>query len=89
MPFGEGTRLLLVDRTLAARGHAGDFGQAEVENLCVTTLTHKDVGGFNVAVDDSFGMSGVQGVGDFNPEPEQGFKLQRSPTNAVLQRCTL
>ena len=36
-----------------------DLGQTEIEHLGVPALRDKDVGRFNVAMDDTLGMRGV------------------------------
>src|SRR5271169_155230 len=63
-----------------------DLRQTEVENLRVPALCDKNVGRFDVAVNDSFGMSGVQSVGDLNRQREQNIRLDRFSVDAVLQR---
>ena len=60
--------------------------QSEVQNLRVTTFGDEDVSGFNVAVDDSLGMRGIEGIGNFDSERENQFRFQRTPGDAVLQR---
>src|SRR4029077_707285 len=40
--------------------------EAKIENLRVTTLGDEDVGGFYVAMDDAFPVSGVEGVRDLD-----------------------
>ena len=52
----------LVRRT----GRGRDLCQPEIEDLGVTALGDKDVGGFDVAVDDPFGMGCLQCVGNLN-----------------------
>ena len=57
---------------------AGDFGEAEVENFCVAARGDENVGGLDVAVDDAFGVGGVESVGDVDGEVEQGFEIERA-----------
>ncbi len=51
------------------RGHlagsyrdVGDFGQAEIQYLGVSALGDENVGRFNIAMDDAFGVSSVERV---------------------------
>ncbi len=64
----------------------GDLRQAEVENLGVPAFGHKDIGGFDVAVNDAFGVCGIQGVGDFNRKREQKIGIDGPSVDAMLQR---
>ena len=63
----------------------GDFGEAEVEDFGVAAFGDEDVGGFYVAVNDAFCVSGVQGVGDFDAEVEEAFELHRLGGDDVLE----
>src|SRR6202034_1647247 len=54
---------------------AGLFGEAEVENFGVAAAGDEDVGGLDVAMDDAGGVSGVEGVGDFNADVEELIDL--------------
>ena len=44
--------------------------KAKVQNLGVAPFGHKNVGGLDVAMDDSFGVSGVQSIGNVNRQAE-------------------
>ena len=61
------------------------LGQAEIHDLGLAPLGHEDIGGFDIAVDDAFGMRRVQGIGDLNTKVQQIFQLQRLPAEALLQ----
>src|SRR5580704_2925147 len=63
-----------------------DLCQTKVENLSVATLGHKDVRGFDVAVDDTFGVCRIEGIGDFNGQRDSLVNFHRMPANTVLQR---
>jgi hypothetical protein len=52
----------------------------------VTTLGNENVRRLDVAVDDAFGMRGIERVGNFDSERENQFRFQRTPGDAVLQR---
>jgi hypothetical protein len=56
-----------------------DLGEAEVENLGVAPLGDEDVGGFDVAVDDTFGVGRIERVGDFDAELGEQLGLRGWP----------
>ena len=67
--------MLLADRRLLGRGSrrfdhsAADwrhFRQTEVQNLGMAALGHKNVGRLNVAVDDPFGVSCIERIGNLD-----------------------
>ena len=62
------------------------LGQPEIQNLGMAALADKDVGGFDVAVDDALGVGGVERVRDLDRERQERFNFQRTPRDAVLQR---
>ena len=37
----------------------------------MSALGHEDVGGLDVAVDNAFSVGGVEGIGNFDRQPEQ------------------
>ena len=63
-----------------------DLRQSKVQNLGVTTLCDEDVRRLDVAVDDAFGMRGIEGIGNLDGERENQFRFQRTPSDAMLQR---
>ena len=65
-------RVCGVCRGVLARRTAcrSDLRQPEVENLGVPALGDKDVRGLDVAVDDAFGVGGVERVGNFDGQSE-------------------
>ena len=62
------------------------LGEAEIENFGVAAIGDEKIGGLDVAMDDAFGMRGVEGVGDFDAEIEQRFHIEGASGNAVLER---
>jgi len=66
-------------------GGSVSFGQAEVENLSVSALSHEKIRGLDVAMDDAFGVGGVEGIGNLACQIEQDFKLHRPRADAVFQ----
>src|SRR5208283_1628809 len=62
------------------------LGQAEIENLGMSALGHKNVSRLDVPVNDILGMGGVERVGDLDCQREQGLGFERMAANHVLQR---
>ena len=50
------------------------------------SLGHKYVCGFNVAVDDTFGVGSIECIGDLNRQTEQDIGLDGLSCDAMLQR---
>ena len=48
-----------------------DFGQAEVKNLGVTSLRDEDIGRFDIAMNDAFGVRRIEGVSNLNGEGQK------------------
>ena len=46
-------------------GH-GQLGQAKIQNLGVATLGDEYICRFDIAMNDAFGVRGIQSVGEFN-----------------------
>ena len=66
-------------------GAANLLGKAEIENLGVTALGDENIGGLNVAMNDSFTVCGFEGVGNLDAEIEQEFELEGASADAMLQ----
>src|SRR5450755_4674332 len=49
-------------------------------------LFDSDIRRLDVAVNDPFGVSGVQSIGNFNGQPQQNIELDRFSRDAMLQR---
>ncbi len=67
-------------------GCGRDLRQPEIQNLGVAALGDEDVRGLDVAVDDAFGMRGVECIGNLNRQTEQNIVLERFSGDAMLQR---
>ena len=52
----------------------------------MTTLGDENVRGFNVAVNDAFGMCRIESIGNFDGERENRVRVQRTIADAMLQR---
>src|ERR1700722_8371024 len=70
------------------RRPAGLFGQSEVKNLGLVAAGYKNIGGLDVAVDDSLGVSGVESVGDLSAEVEYLLEFQRVAMDETLKSLT-
>ena len=51
----------------------------------MTSISHEDVRGFNVTMNDSFDVSGVERVGDLNGEREQNVQFHGAISDGMLQ----
>src|SRR6266446_10651988 len=63
-----------------------ELGQAEIEDFGVPTIRDKNIRGLDVAMNNSFGVRGIQRVGDLDAQREQCFQFDGTPGDAVLQR---
>src|SRR5579863_2647014 len=63
----------------------GNFGEAEIENFGVAAFGHEDVCGLDIAVNDAFGVGGVEGVRDFDSQVEEQVQLHGTASDEVLQ----
>ena len=71
---------------LTAHGRCQDLRETEVENFRVTSLRDEDVGGFDVAVHDSFRVGCIQSVRNLDGQRQNQLRFQRTPSNPVCQR---
>ena len=53
----------------------GKFGEAEIEDFGVAASGDEDVGGLDVAVDDAFGVGGIESFGDLNGSVEETLEF--------------
>ncbi len=49
-------------------------------------LSDENVGGFDIAVDDPFGVRSVERIGYFDGQAEQGIGVERPASDAMFQR---
>jgi len=61
-----------------------DFSQAEIENLRVPTFGDKNVRRFDVAMNDSLGVRGIERVGDFDGKIEDAPGFHGPAADHVL-----
>src|SRR5208282_396095 len=62
------------------------LGQTEIQNLGVAAFGNKNIGGFDVTMNDPLGVGGVECVRNLDSQRQQGFDFQRTTGNALLQR---
>ena len=72
-----------------ARGGEGDLGETEIENFGVAAFGDENIRGLDVAVNDVFGVRGVERVGDFDGEREEVFDIHGAAVDAVLERLAV
>src|SRR5215469_9323242 len=65
-----------------------DLRESKVKNLGLTTLSNKDVGWFNVSMDDVFRMRSMQALGHANRHIQQRFQVHRPTCDGVFQGLT-
>jgi hypothetical protein len=63
-----------------------NLGQSEIENLRVAAPGDEQVGGLDVAVDNSGGMRCLERVGDLDGERQQSIDLEGLTADLMLQR---
>jgi len=68
-------------------GHG--FGQTEIENFCLTARGDEKIGGFDVAMDDAFRMSGIKSVGNLNGERQGFVEGKRAAGDGVLESSAI
>ena len=66
-----------------------DLSETEIQYLRLSALGNEDVCRFDVAVNDSLGVSRVEGIGDFDAEIKDGLAIQRAPGNTMLESDAL
>src|SRR5260370_15592583 len=61
------------------------FCEAKIEHLRLSSLCHENIRGFDVAVDYSFGVGGIQSFGYLDPKLQRFFEWKRFPTDMTAQ----
>src|SRR5208282_4610246 len=64
---------------------ADELGQTEVQNLHRASLRNEYVRRFDIAVDDSFCVRGIKGVGELNADVKQAVQRQRTAGKLGVQ----
>src|SRR5579862_129551 len=59
--------------------------EAKIEDFGVAAVGDKNIGGLDVAVNDAFGVSGVQGVRDFDSQAQEHLGIERAATDAMAE----
>src|SRR6266704_2726975 len=63
----------------------GDFSQSEIENFCLTSIRHEDIGGLNVPMDDTLSVCRIQRICDLDSQIEHRLDLQRFSSDLVFE----
>src|SRR5579859_2443412 len=63
-----------------------EFGEAEIENLCLTAIRDENVGGLDVAMNDAFLVGGVESVRELNADFDCGFDGLWAAANDQVER---
>src|SRR5438445_8870053 len=66
-----------------------ELGKSEIENFGVLSLSYKNIGRLDVAVDDSLRVGRIQGIGDLDADRQQGVEFQGTARDVVLQCCAV
>ena len=82
----EGGRGFEADRMRRGSGHPG---QAKIQNLGMPTPCDKDIGRLDTAMNDAFGMNGVEGIGNFDSRFKNPLQIHRPVPDEVLQGCAI
>jgi hypothetical protein len=88
-----GELLVTCPQSLLSRGRIRVFchffrrqlGQTKVEDFCAPSPRNKNVRRLDVPVDDAFGVSCVEGIGNFNAQGNYRVQVHRPAQNGVLQ----
>src|ERR1700757_2009789 len=86
---------MLFGESIAGIGHSSrgsgkiHFRESEIENLRVAALGDKNIGGLDVAMDDALGVSGIEGVGNFDGNIEDALQIHRAAVDEMFQRVAI
>jgi hypothetical protein len=73
----------------AAELRGGELGEAEIENFGLTFRRDEDICRLDVAMDDAFGVGGVESTGDLHAEIEDGFDVEGLFRDQMLEGVAL
>ena len=59
------------------------FGETEIQHLRLSRVRDHHVARFDVAVNDAFGVSGGEGVGDLDGDGERAFQFERATVDEL------
>jgi hypothetical protein len=69
--------------------HECDLRKTEIQDLGPPTLGDKNVGRFDVAVDDAFAMGGIESIGNLDGQTQQDIGRDGFLRDAMLQRLAV
>ena len=87
--FGIELRRILRGGELLAGRRGYGFCQAEIENFYRAALGEENICRLDVAMDDAFGVCGVERVGDLNSYVDDFIKRHGTAADAMLQRLPI
>ena len=61
------------------------LAKTEIEKFCLSAIGYKNIGRLDVAMNDSFGMSRIQCIGNFDGKIHHFIDLHRLSANRVLE----
>src|ERR1700733_12098318 len=76
------SRIKISNRWLRSRHQR--FCQAEIKQLCLAASGYENICGLNIAVNDSFSVSGIERVGDLDANCQNRVQVHRPSTDLVL-----
>ena len=78
----------IAERFMAPR-RGDEFGQTEIQNLGVTTVSDKNVAGFDVSMNNALAVSRAECVRNLDPSFQDFFKRERFARNVLFQGLPL
>src|SRR5438094_6627517 len=66
-----------------------ELGEAEIENLCVASAGHENIGRLDVAVNDALGMSRIQRISDIDGNGKWHLQLEGMGGDELLERVAV
>ena len=70
-------------------GLGGYFRKPKIQDLCLTSRAHKNIGGLNIAMDNSFGVSRVERIRQLYSDIQNAIECQRSTANQAAKSLSL